>query len=302
MLSRKKYLRTFDNYANIKFEIDLHFNQDNIIYHDKESLNVKTKKTLFVLENVLTNQECDNLIKLSDPHYAKLDDEYKIDERDSYRVLADDTYFSDVLYSRIQKYLHDDNIINKDIKPCGFGIEGKWTPLKINNCFRYSKYVKDSYGFAPHRDATYIENENIRSILTILIYLNDDFEKGNTIFYKTLQKRQTYQTVSDEMKGGYVERFRYKVKKGSVLIFDHNMIHSGEDLINSNSKSKYLIRSDIVFQCERYENYKHDWLSNKYFLEAIELYREAFNQELDGNLEASSKLYQKALALRQFHK
>ncbi len=296
MISKKKYLRTFDNYSNVKFIPDPNFDDNNIT---KKSIDIKTKKTFIILENVLSNQECDNLIAQSDPFYEKLDDEYKIDERDSYRTLAEDDIFAKILYDRIKPYLNDPSL--NGIMPCGFGVDGLWHPEKINSCFRYCKYVQNSRGFAPHRDATYIQNENLRSICTILVYLNDNFEGGETSFYKTLQKRKIYQTVADEMKEGFIKRYQYKPIKGSVLIFNHNMIHAGEPLI-SDSKSKYIIRSDVVFNCERFDDYNRDWMKDKYFLETVELYREAFNQELDGNLESSSYLYQKAIALRQYHK
>lgn len=288
MLSNKKYLRTFDNYANIKFKEDLKFDINNIIKVD-----IPTKKTLFVLKNVLTYSEVNNLIKKSEPHYKKLDDEYLIVERDSYRVLSNDTVFAKVLFERIKPYL------TQKIKPCGFGVQGKWIPHKINQCFRFCKYISKSKGFKPHRDATYIENEDIRSILTVIIYLNDS--DTCTTFYKTNTKRKIYQTVEDEMMGGFVERFKYKPEKGSILIFNHDMIHAGNPVIDE--QNKYIIRSDIVYirKHKDEEEIERKWLKNPYFIETIKLYREAFNQELDGNIEESSLLYKKALALRQFH-
>jgi len=292
MFNPKQNLRTFDNYANIIFKADPDFDETKIVQINPL---VRTKKTLFILENILTANECEQLIIKSDPHYMKLDSEYLLTERDGQRVLSNDKKFADVLYMRIQKYLP-----NKNLQPCGFGVSGKWTPLKINSCFRYCKYIGPSLGFAPHRDATYIENETTRSILTILIYLNDEYQRGSTIFYKTNNKRTMDQTVSDEMKNGFMERFNYKPKKGSVLIFNHNMIHKGDAIMPNDVK--YMIRSDIVFACERYDDYNYDWQQNPNFIRCIELYREAFNQELDGNKEKASYLYQRALAIRQCHK
>lgn len=288
-LDKKKNLRTFDNYGKISFRSDLEFDPEKII-----KTKIPSKKTLFILENVLTDGECNQLIESSNPYYESLDKEYLRKERDNQRVLSQDKEFADILFSRISKHLDDNNL-----KPCGFGTKGKWSPLKINSCFRYSKYVSPSVGFVPHRDATYIEDEDTRSILSILIYLNDDYQGGSTIFYKTHNKRTMDQIVEDEMSFGYDERFQYKGKKGSVLIFNHNMIHKGDQIHRG---TKYLIRSDIIYKCIRDKDYTREWLYNHDFLQCIELYREAINQELDGNIEKSSYLFQKALAIRQCHK
>ncbi len=125
----------------------------------------------------------------------------------------------------------------ENIKPCGFGTDGEWKFDSINECFRYNQYISPSIGFKAHRDATFIENEDTRSIFSILIYLNDNFSGGDTVFYDALGTRSKEDLVNDEMNKGFVELFRYKPKKGSVLIFNHNIIHE-----------TYVIRSDIIFK------------------------------------------------------
>jgi hypothetical protein len=78
------------------------------------------------------------------------------------------------------------------------------------------------------------------------------------------------------------------------------MIHKGDRLEQHNVK--YVIRSDVVLSCKRPDNYNHYWQRNLNFIRCVELYREAFNQELDGNKEKPSSLYQKAIAMRQYNK
>ena len=88
------------------------------------------------------------------------------------------------------------------------------------------------------------------------------------------------------MKKGYRERYTYKPKKGSVLIFNHNMIHEGSRLVEG---TKYVIRSDIVFKrISRPVAYNYDWRKHPDFLEAINYFRKAMNCELDGDLENAS--------------
>lgn len=67
------------------------------------------------------------------------------------------------------------------------------------------------------------------------------------------------------------------------------------------SGTKYIIRSDVVFNRKPSVNPDTSYLTNIYFKKAVELYREANNQEMKGNAKVSSLLYSRALALRQFH-
>ena len=217
-MNHKYNLRTFDNIQHIYFTKDPNFKNHISI----TNLSHLTSKTFFVLDNVLSDVECDMLIRKSNDKYETLENEFPKQERDANRCLAMDDYFAQVLYARISKY------INQNYKgeiPCGFGTIGQWQPYKINKCFRYSQYISPSGGFEPHRDATYLDHEDTRSILTITIYLNDDFEGGKTVFYKTTNKRTKEQLVKDEMSNGYKIRYLYNPRKGSVLIFNNNMIH-----------------------------------------------------------------------------
>jgi hypothetical protein len=291
----KKNLRTFDKIEDITFVVDTEFCENNI---QCIVPNVDTKKELFYLENVLSDQECDNLIQQSETKYSSLQEEFLPEERQGNRLLTKNPLLADILFQRIQQHISPLLLLSSNITPCGFGTDGTWVMKQINSCFRFNQYIAPSIGFTPHRDATFIENEDIRSILSILIYLNDDFDGGDTVFYNTLGERQKYDLVEDEMKKGFVERYRYRPKKGSVLIFNHNMIHEGTSISHG---IKYVIRSDIVFQrTNRPETYNEEWKRNPDFLEAIHYFRQAIQYELDGDLKKASLYYQKELALRQY--
>jgi hypothetical protein len=296
VINLKKNLRTFDKIEDIEFVPDLKFDEKNI----KMTIpDVNTKKSLYYLENVLTNDECQHLLFLSEKKYSSLTEEFLPIEREGNRLLTLDEKFSSILYDRIKNYIITDPKL-ENIEPCGFGTDGDWKINSVNKCFRYNQYIAPSIGFKPHRDATFIENEDIRSILSILIYLNDDFLGGDTVFYDTLNTRNKNDIVIDEMKSGYIERFRYKPKKGSVLIFNHNMIHEGTHLLTG---SKCVIRSDIIFKrVSRPITYNCNWKKHPDFLQAINYFRKAINCELDGDLENASIYYQKELALRQTSK
>jgi len=96
----------------------------------------------------------------------------------------------------------------------------------INPMFRYSKY-HPGMQFLIHKDAI---NKNKktqeRSIMTLNIFLNSDFDGGETIFYHNNKVR-------------YIA----KPQIGRAMIFDSQQFHSGEKVQNG---YKYLMRTDIM--------------------------------------------------------
>lgn len=152
--------------------------------------------------------------------------EYPDNIRDNGRILSINNKLSDILWERIYPHLKCYN----NLVPCGFGVEGEWRVDRINECFRFSKYISPSIGFKPHRDAYYIGDINNRFILAILIYLNDDYYDRRTEFYKMLGQREPGQTIKEELENGYKSILTYKPQKGSCLIFNHVMVHLGKPI------------------------------------------------------------------------
>ena len=77
--------------------------------------------------------------------------------------------------------------------------------------------------FAIHTDTGLYFNmqTNIKTCYTLLIYLNDDFEGGNTIFYNTSDWN--------------ISRI-IKPEKGKAIIFDINLWHSGDKILSGCKK------------------------------------------------------------------
>lgn len=296
MWNPKRNLRTFDNYGNFRFSPDPNFDPSTMIKTDYPV----SSKSLYSVENVFTPLECQTLIAASSTHYQSLASEFLSTDRQSNRVLTQDPTMATILMDRLQPFMLQDSHL-ETIRPCGFGTRGKWVPDHINSCFRFNQYIGPSIGFTPHRDATYIRNEDLRSIFTILIYLNDDFVGGTTSFHKSLTKRSKDMRVCDEMAAGSTLRMTFVPKSGSVLIFNHNLIHSGDPL--PLGSTKYLIRSDVVFRrIIRPDDYNYAWQADPDFIQAVKWFREAMNRELDGDIEGASILYERSLALRQCHR
>ncbi len=75
-----------------------------------------------------------------------------------------------------------------------------------------------------HIDGSYRRNLEEQSFYSFLIYLNDDFEGGETAF-------RNIGTV--------------KPKKGTALVFRHRLRHEGKELI---SGVKYVLRTDVMYR------------------------------------------------------
>ncbi|WP_458628744.1 2OG-Fe(II) oxygenase [Winogradskyella sp. PC D3.3] len=87
--------------------------------------------------------------------------------------------------------------------------------------FRIYRYTKGQR-FKMHRDGSYERNENESSFFSFIIYLNDNFEGGETKFRK-------FETIVPQ--------------KGSVLLFQHAYRHEGKESIFG---TKYVLRTDVM--------------------------------------------------------
>jgi len=96
------------------------------------------------------------------------------------------------------------------------------TPTGINERLRFYRYELGQ-SFPAHTDG-YHEDANQRSELTLLLYLNSDFEGGETVFTDSGNALQP--------------------ATGSALIFPHDLWHEGRPL---KSGRKYVVRTDVMF-------------------------------------------------------
>ena len=96
-----------------------------------------------------------------------------------------------------------------------------WSPIAINEQFRFYKYAVNQR-FNKHRDGRFRRNPNEESRLTLMVYLNDNFEGGETEF----------------------DAFTVVPEKGTALVFRHDIKHKG---CRVREGFKYALRSDIMF-------------------------------------------------------
>ena len=167
---------------------------------------------LYSIDNVLTSDECQKYMDLfNDPKKVELINDK---HRKYYRVQFQDKELANHLYEMVKSY------IPKKIKNISVG---------MNSFIRLSKYEPGQF-FGIHKDGINFDQENKKnmSYATLNIFLNDDFEGGETLFYQNDKKTIT---------------MRCKPKSGRGSFFYSQQFHEGAKLIKG---YKYLLRTDLM--------------------------------------------------------
>ncbi len=120
-----------------------------------------------------------------------------------------------------------------------------WNGIRDRLCQQFPEYGKDLVAIRPIWSATkYLEggylgphvdgesqNRGYRSKLTIVLYLNDEFEGGETNFYPDDEAKELLGCIIPET--------------GMAIILPQDVFHSGEPIT---SGTKYILRSDILIK------------------------------------------------------
>lgn len=176
----------------------------------------KIEDYIYVVDNFLSQEECDRLIAKSEAmgyEEAKVNIHGKqvlmTTVRNNLRVMYKDEAYATVLWEKIKEFVPEQ---------IGYSYA-----FGLNEMFRFYKYEK-GHRFKMHRDGSYQRNATEASQYSFLIYLNDDFEGGETVF-------RSGTTIHP--------------KKGSALLFLHGLRHEGALLKNG---IKYVLRTDIMYK------------------------------------------------------
>jgi hypothetical protein len=196
-------------------------------------------KNGFYIDNFLSSQECEFYCQQTEKiGYKSIEQDYPTTYRSCERVCLLSRDFSDLIWKRLNPHLTKLDVDKK--KPMDFSSQGVWKPQGINECIKFSKYHVGHH-FKPHLDGLFTPTPMVATVMTILIYLNDDFEGGKTNFVKMPQ-------------GGilkFLENTNYEItesytpKRGSALVFSGDVLHEGEIITKG---VKYIIRTEILFE------------------------------------------------------
>jgi len=185
------------------------------------------QEVCLLVKNAFESTFCNQIIEEHKTKFKAAKTHYPTSYRNNERQIKDSQALAKQLFYKIKKY------IPSQIETEGVGKDekGVWNLLKLNSRLRICRYLSNQY-FNKHLDGIHYESEAIQSKLTFMIYLNgsEEFEGGKTLFFNSKED----DTVIQE----------YQPQQGDLIIFDHNLWHSGDLVMNG---EKYILRSDILY-------------------------------------------------------
>jgi prolyl 4-hydroxylase len=179
-----------------------------------------TTPLILTVLDVLTAEECKywiNRIKVGRTEPAPINTSrgqaVNTQVRSNRRVMFDDQDWAQILFDRIKQ--------EAPLRIHGMQLSG------VNERLRCYEYQKGQH-FAPHRDGVFVRSHNEQSCYTYMIYLNEGFQGGETLFFVEPEKVVIPKT-------------------GMGLLFQHPIIHAGCEV---ESGTKYEIRTDLMYRSE----------------------------------------------------
>ncbi|EDM80029.1 uncharacterized iron-regulated protein [Plesiocystis pacifica SIR-1] len=147
--------------------------------------------------------------------------------RNNDRTLVDDPEAAAALFERLRPVLPPTTwMYSQDLPLTG-----------LNERLRFYRY-DPGQRFALHRDGHFTRpDRSERSRLSLLVYLNEDFEGGETLFFSS-------PGYGSHASGGWQETDRAVPKTGRVLVFPHPMFHEGAAVT---AGRKYVLRTDVMY-------------------------------------------------------
>jgi 2-oxoglutarate-Fe(II)-dependent oxygenase superfamily protein len=185
-----------------------------------QSENISESPLIFTIHDFLPPKECEESIAASEkigygdaPITTASGFEMRKDIRDNMRVMFDDVPLALKLFERARPFLPPR--INH------------WELLALNERLRFYRYDLGQT-FRPHYDGSFSRSRREWSLLTFMIYLNDDFTGGETVFYTDVG----------------AERAMVVPRQGLALVFEHRQLHEGAPI---KSGRKYVLRTDVMY-------------------------------------------------------
>jgi|SRR5215471_21802963 len=173
---------------------------------------------ILLIPNILRMEECEewiDMIKAKGPEPAPINTARGVrvvsEFRNNRRVMFDDPGRANELFERVRSAVPQ-NIHRMEL-------------VGVNERLRCYEYQAGQY-FAPHQDGAFIRSDNEQSRYTFMVYLNEGFDGGETIFLVEPEKVIT-------------------PKSGLALLFQHPIIHEGAKV---KTGTKYVVRTDLMYR------------------------------------------------------
>lgn len=227
------------------------------------------EKRILTIDNVLSKKVCIELIKkceekgwnnssISGGGHGRTGKE---DPRTNSFCILNDDNIAEMLFQQVKNYLEPDlSFLGDNVYFNTITKGSEWKPSFVYNKLRIYKYNEGDV-FPEHID--YKVKRNIKqnneefvqqSFLSLLVYLNDDFEDGQTGYWpnhngihcRFLRDLEKQQSKKDH-------QILISPKTGKCVIQDQNILHEG---LPPKKGIKYLLRTDIIHERKIQRNSK----------------------------------------------
>ncbi len=172
---------------------------------------------------MLTAKECLELqARAEGIGFEEMGDRYPEAYRNNRRVVIDDNELAHKLFHRLGE------VLEKERERDGL----RWRLVGLNERFRFCHYRRGQR-FSLHRDGAHSPRPAVRSLTTVMIYLNEApaFGGGRTRFYSAGDLHVPVRTLTP--------------RTGAAAIFDHDRWHDGEEVTHGD---KYIMRTDVMYE------------------------------------------------------
>ena len=189
---------------------------------------------IHIIEDLLTLKECNKIIRSKSIFTATMRTQYENGDTDSWQMLFSDKALVALIDSRIRSWAKHEN----------FDMDGLTIFPKIRLVHYYGGQLKPL-----HRDSIF-RNENGKSTQYIcIIYLNDDFEGGNTVVYPNFTNR-----CKMEYNSNFIQQYGAEIKKstsfiitpstGRAVLYSVHLPHEGRKIHGTGEKWLIIARYD----------------------------------------------------------
>ncbi|CAF2855001.1 unnamed protein product [Rotaria sp. Silwood2] len=272
---------------------------------------------LIELGTLLTSNECDEILaNINEETFESMFDKYDVRKRNNSRLIVMDDRLARTLWRRL-KFSNKLTKLVQNTKPLGFNVQGNWELSGVNPAMRLNKYNEGEY-FSPHKDAQYAPSGDERSLFSLVIYLTDNYEKGETKFYfPKISPKSNIRglTIKEEidahggLENGY-ECVILQPKKGYAVLFTHNLLHEAiaPEIANHVGMTQRLIlRTDVlVKRKEKLLGFAVCPEEEDDYFACLNFFREAQQNELKEyhnygmfiNTINTGELYERSLSIR----
>ena len=279
-----------------------------------QMLNMKNDSLVVTIDNVLSNDTCKSIISFCErEHPLTVIDKLTVELKPkSEYVIEDRTFatelYSSVLESPIKDFLEDNSVKRQ---PLGFDVtKGDWLVQGIDDTFQIFKVQPNDKSIVlPQRDAQRCHNNDKRSLFSLLIFLNEDFEDGNTEFYFPINENSERcvgkdMTVLNEIEAanglekGY-DSFSVSGCQGKAILYSHDVLYQAYTVRNG---CKWLLKANVMLKrnMNQYHLVVSDTERNDY-LKCVAYFERGQSLEAKGLYKEANDIYEKALSIRYSH-